>query len=103
MQKCKIIFLNAAKKDIKEASKYYRQISTDLSVRFKTELKLQIDKLTTWPEIRGKRYGDIRMANLKIFPYAIHYFYNEEKNTIFIVGVFSHYLSPDKWLERNSE
>ncbi len=88
--------------DINEALAFYDRISASLGDRFKNEVFDQIDQISSWPFARKIRYDNVRFANLKSFPYALHYFIGDEPltNIVKVIGVYSHHIDPQKWTKR---
>ena len=88
--------------DINEALVFYESTLKSLADRFKAEVFEQIDEISSWPGARKIRYDNIRFANLKSVPYALHYFISEEPltNLVKIIGVYSHHRDPRKWGKR---
>ena len=88
--------------DINEAIDYYDGLLPGLAERFKNEIFIQIEEISSWPFARKVRFDNVRFANLKSFPYALHYYVSEEPltNVIKIIGVYSHHIDSRKWLTR---
>ncbi len=91
-----------AVEDINEGIDYYDGLLTGLGDRFKKEIFEQIEEISSWPFARKIRYDNVRFANLKSFPYALHYYISEEPltNIVKIIGVYSHHIDPKKWVTR---
>lgn len=71
-----------------------------MGIRFLKEVKEKINYIAENPETIQVRYQDVQMAVVKIFPYAIHFRFLQEENTIWILGVFHSSINPDKWIKR---
>jgi len=93
--KCKI--LPQAKKDIREAARYYNQQQNNLGLRFLKEVDSKVTTICRHPGAYQVRYRQVRMALLKKFPHSIHYLIDEEIKQIFIIAVFHHAQDPAKW------
>ncbi|MDR0793734.1 MAG: type II toxin-antitoxin system RelE/ParE family toxin [Chitinophagaceae bacterium] len=98
MRKYKLVVEPEVRHDIREARLWYKDKSVSLSGRFAKEVKTVIEQLRKQPFSHSIRYLNMRIANLKIFPYAIHYYV--EENTITLVAVFHTAIDPEKWLSR---
>lgn len=91
----KIILLNGAKADIKEARFYYSSLVPGLGKRFKIDLTKIIVQLQNNPQIFGFRFNEFRTAALQIFPYQVHYIIEEGSWTVIIFAVLHAYRDPD--------
>ena len=91
-----------AVEDINEAMDFYSSILPGLGNRFKQEIFEQIDEISSWPYARKIRYDNVRFANLKSFPYALHYLIDDEPltNIVKVIGFYSHHVDPQKWNKR---
>ncbi len=85
--------------DIKDAIDLYTSIpSSNLENKFKEKLEKGIQYISLNPETLAVKYKEIRIYNLKKFPYQIHYIIRE--NTILVIGVFHGRSNPKSWEER---
>jgi hypothetical protein len=58
------------------------------------EVKKTIGHLRETPFACAIRYKNIRIANLNIFPYPIHYFLREE--TVVVIAIHHTAINPEK-------
>jgi len=98
MKRYKVRILPSAYSDISSARDWYRQYNLDLPLKFTQQLKFSVEQIRTTPYSHTLRYKNVRIANLKVFPYAVHYFI--ENDTIIIIAVHHAAISPDKWKNR---
>ena len=91
----KVLLLDGAKTDIKEARAYYNSLVPGLGKRFKIDLIKIILQLQGNPQIFGFRFNAFRTANLQIFPYQVHYRIKEEHSAVIIFAVLHAYKDPD--------
>ena len=91
----KFVFTIEADQDVKAAQKYYNDQLPGLGKRFKGEVNLQLQLLRGNPLTRSVRYGKIRFATLKNFPYSINY--SVENNCIIVYAVISDYRNPKEY------
>ncbi len=97
--KYKLLVSDEAYWDIADAVDYYRHILADnLENRFREELKQGLNYITENPEHLAVKYKEIRIYNLKKFPYQIHFLLNQ--NSILVFGVFRGKSNPKSWEER---
>jgi plasmid stabilization system protein ParE len=98
MRRYRVRILPSAYNDLSEARNWYRQHNPDLPKRFLTQVNLSIDRIRQSPYAYAIRYKQVHIANVNIFPYAIHYLITEE--TIVVIAIHHSAMSPDKWYER---
>lgn len=97
MRKYNILILPSAKKDISEARKWYSQYNKELPKRFKEELKLIAEALKLRPAAHAIRYRNVRLAQLRSFPYSVHYFIDETSFTVNIIAIHHTAINPLNW------
>jgi len=98
--KAKIKYAVFVKEDIIEAVNWYNTSQKGLGARFLKNVKEKINYVAENPETIQVRYQDVQMAIVKTFPYTIHYQYNEQQNTVFVLGIFHTSINPDSWTNR---
>ena len=72
----KIKYYKEVSLDILDAKQWYKLQLNGLEKRFANEVKIAINKLKIFPTGYAIRFENLRIINLKIFPYCI-YFYVE--------------------------
>ncbi len=87
MRKYKISVDLLARQDVKEAGKWYNQQQKGLERRLNADLKTVLLSIAANPTSFAIRYRNIRLANLSIFPFAVHFFIEESAATVFVVAV----------------
>jgi mRNA-degrading endonuclease RelE of RelBE toxin-antitoxin system len=98
MKKYKVIFLPSAKKDLRKARAWYKNVNKSLPSRFRMDMNSIVDILQNRPTVFSRRYRDVRVAHLKVFPYGLHYLIDGQN--VVVLGVFHTSIDPDKWDER---
>ena len=98
MNRRKVKIIPAAYADLKEARDWYREQQADLPKRFTLQVKVTIERLRTLPVSNAIRYKGVRIANIPVFPYAIHYLLENEK--IIILAIHHTAINPSGWEER---
>lgn len=91
----KVVILQEAKADIKEAKAYYRSILKILNKRFTEDIKNTVTKIKNNPAAFGFRYDHFRTANLPVFPYQIHFFIDDRNSIVIIFAVLHAFRDPD--------
>lgn len=69
----KIVIIDEAKLDYKEALNYYKDINPKLGKRFNQSFKDSLDIIKKKPELFQIRFENVRIKMLKTFPYLIHF------------------------------
>lgn len=68
--------------------------SKALAKRFRSEVKRKLKLIKEIPRIYTLRYGEVRFALLDVFPYAIHFSINEEKQIVQIHAILCQFENP---------
>lgn len=69
----KVVIVDEAKFDFREALKHYKNINPKLSRRFNHSFKESLKIIKEKPELFQIRFKDVRIKVFKTFPYLIHY------------------------------
>ena len=85
--KYKAIYISLAKLDLRKAISYYKNISPKLAKDFIFRISEGRKYILENPHGDDIMYKEIRMHNIKQFPYHIHYKILEEKKQIIILAV----------------
>jgi len=98
MKHYKIRLLPSAYNDLKQARSWYRQHNPVLPKRLSQQINISIERIGENPFAHAIRYKEVRIANINIFPYAVHYLIDE--HIVIIVAIHHTAISPEKWNER---
>ncbi len=82
MKKYRIKIDPEALTDIREIIEWYDNQKADLGKRFQNTVIRQIDYLAENPRLFAIRYKEIRCMLIPKFPYMVHFYINEEIETI---------------------
>ncbi len=93
-----IRILPSAYKDLRQARDWYRQHNAELPKRFTHQVRSSLDHVKIAPFAHTIRYKDVRIANMSIFPYAIHYIIRGY--VIVVIAIHHIAISPEKWETR---
>jgi hypothetical protein len=85
MKKYKLVVLDIAKQDAKNARKWYREQQIGLDKRFTVDMNDTLRRILRTPSAYAIRYRNNRQANFDIFPYIIHFFI--EETTIIVTAI----------------
>lgn len=97
----KVIQHPEARRELKEAGRYYHEQSPGLADEFFDEVDAFVAKIIANPLSYSIRIADVRRANLKRFPYHLHYMLHG--GAIAVVPVSHHRQRPYYWLERTRD
>jgi mRNA-degrading endonuclease RelE of RelBE toxin-antitoxin system len=88
--------------DIQMITNWYNEQQKGLGGRFQKTTIQQINSLKKDPHIYAIRYNEIRCMSIKKFPYMIHFFINDENNTVEVLAVINTDRNPKVWEEKTS-
>jgi plasmid stabilization system protein ParE len=93
--KCKKVISELASFDIKKTILWYNSKRKGLGKEFALEIRKTVDYIIEFPLAFPIKYNEIRVAVVSIFPYTVHYYFDESNNTIFISCVFHDSNDPE--------
>ena len=96
----KIEFLEAAKEEFEEAIEYYEIQQKGLGLRFKTEVKRALRRISLNPYLYPVVSESIRRCILHTFPHSIFYAVLEDEEVILILAIAHHHRYPFYWKDR---
>lgn len=88
-----VIFSPMALDDIRQAIAYYEDLQEGLGVKFNDMLLATLNTIRRNAMFASVRYDDIRCAQIKKFPYMVHY-HVDNKKEVTVVAVYSSYKQP---------
>ncbi len=94
MKSYTVIFSPVAIEDVEQAVDYYEKQQPGLGKRFAARLLLTLNAIKRNPFFASLCYDDFRCANMKKFPYLVHYHINEDELLVTIIAVYSTYKKP---------
>lgn len=99
MTKFKLIIEDRAIDDIQDVINYYDLILAGLGLKFKNQAISEMRLLVFNPNKFRISYSDVRVFQLKKYPYLIHYRVSETSKTVNIVSIFHTSRNPNIWIE----
>ena len=93
--KCKKVISDLATIDIKENAIWYNSKRKNLGKEFLVEIRKTVNYIVEFPTAFPVKYNEIRVAQVDVFPYSIHYFFDNQINTIFVSCVFHNSNDPE--------
>lgn len=93
-----VVLSPQARKDLREAIKWYNNIGEGLGNNLKTEILAIIENIIINADYCSINYDITRMAACKKFPYTVHYFTDDETKHVYIHSIF-HTTRKPKWEE----
>ena len=103
MRKFKIKIDSCAIADTQEITEWYNRKQANLGNRFENTATSHINKLTKTPHKYAIRYKEIRCMLVKKFPYLVHFYINEETNTVEVLAIISTFRNPKIWEDRTKD
>ncbi|MDR0618909.1 MAG: type II toxin-antitoxin system RelE/ParE family toxin [Bacteroidales bacterium] len=82
-----LFYLDAVRDDILNAKQWYAEQQKGLDEKFVAAIKDAIANIIKMPAAYAVRYKNVRIAHTRVFPYNIHFFIDEEKEQIILIGV----------------
>ena len=86
--------------DIQETFEWYEIQLKGLGIRYKAQVKKQINSLKKDPYLFSIKYNEIRCMKIEKFPFLIHYLINENINVVTVFAVFHTSRNPEIWNTR---
>jgi mRNA-degrading endonuclease RelE of RelBE toxin-antitoxin system len=83
----KALYLDEVEDDIIVAKRWYAEQQKDLDVQFTTAVKETLSNILKMPSAYAVRYRNVRIAHTKIFPYNVHFYIDEPKLQVVIIGI----------------
>lgn len=103
MKKYKVKIEPEALADIQDNTNWYNEAQAKLGKRFQYTAIAKINRLSKDPQIFSIRYQQIRCMPVLKFPYMVHYYINEETNTVEVLAVISTNRNPKIWEEKTDK
>ena len=92
--------LPLAKKDIRQAAKWYNSKQSGLGKRFTQQVRQKVTFIKQYPKGANIRYDKVRTAVLEDFPFMIHYSVDDDKQLVLVVAVLHTAKNPKTWKDR---
>jgi plasmid stabilization system protein ParE len=102
MRKYKVKVSPTALLDIQEITDWYNNQQTGVGKRFQKASIKSINALNKDPQIYAIRYKEFRCVLIKKFPYMVHFYINDENNTVEVLAVISTDRNPRTWTEKTN-
>jgi len=96
----KVLYLDEVENDIAVAKQWYAEQQKDLDVRFAAAVKETLSSILKMPSAYAVRYRNVRIAHTKIFPYNVHFYMDETKTQVVIIGIVHNKRNNALFLDR---
>jgi plasmid stabilization system protein ParE len=100
MKRYKVEVIDDAREDIREARRWYNKRKKGLGKRLTADMAKTIKSITANPRAFAIRYDEYRVANFDTFPYAAHFFVDEEAHRVCVVAIVHTSRHPDTAKDR---
>ncbi|GHT57033.1 hypothetical protein AGMMS49982_24060 [Bacteroidia bacterium] len=94
------LYFDEVKNDIQTAKTWYKEQQSGLDEKFELSLKAAIANILKMPFAYAVRYKNVRIAHTKIFPYNVHFYVDDEKEQIVVIGIVHNKRSNAIFLDR---
>jgi plasmid stabilization system protein ParE len=95
-----VFYLDEVEDDIAEAKRWYAEQQNELDLRFAVAVKDTISSIIKMPSAFAVRYRNIRIAHTKVFPYNVHFYIDETKAQVVIIGIVHNKRHNSLFIER---
>ena len=83
--------------DIRAIMEWYESVQSGLGKRFLSTSVIQINSLKKNPQMYAIRYREIRCMIVRKFPCMIHFYINDDYNSVEVLAVINTYRDSDIW------
>jgi len=83
----KVFYLDEVENDIFVAKQWYAEQQKNLDMRFAASVRETLSNIVKMPSAYALRYRNIRIAHTKVFPFNVHFYIDEFKEQIVIIGI----------------
>ena len=90
-------------KDVQNTFDWYELKSKGLGLRYKSQVKKQINSLKQNPELFSIKYNKVRCRKIEKFPFLIHYEIDETIKLVYVFAVIHTSRNPEIWNTRNNK
>jgi len=87
--------------DLRNAIRWYDDISVELGNRFRKSVDGRFDAITQRPESFAFAFEEVRFIRLRRFPYLV--LFRLHQNAIHVLGIFHSASDPERWRQRAVE
>ncbi|MEX0718977.1 MAG: type II toxin-antitoxin system RelE/ParE family toxin [Planctomycetaceae bacterium] len=95
----RVIFHLEASAEVRDAARFYGDRASGLGERFLAELHSTIQRIQEMPDGGSIVEANVRMRNLRGFPYSVYYEWMESGD-LFVMVLRHHSRHPDYWRHR---
>jgi plasmid stabilization system protein ParE len=89
-----------ARSDMREAIDWYNSQKKGLGTKFFKHLAEAMKLVLENPHLFQIRYKEVRQANIKTFPFQVHFFIDEERHDVVVIAVLHTSRNPQIWKDR---
>ena len=96
----KTVILPIAKADLHEAVKWYNRVRPGLGNELLKQVRKRLAELKNNPLICQIRYSEVHTALVDKFPYMVHYYIDQVKESIVVISILHTSRDPKMWEDR---
>lgn len=86
--------------DIQVAKNWYKEQKEGLEIEFAFAIEKAVEKILQMPTSYSPRYKKVRIAHPKTFPYNIHFYIDEDFNTVVFTAIVHNKRQPKFAMKR---
>jgi len=94
------LYLDEVENDIAVVKQWYAEQQEGLDMRFAAAVKETVLNILKMPSAYAVRYRNIRIAHTKVFPYNVHFYIDETKTQVVIIGIVHNKRNDALFLDR---
>ena len=94
------LYFDEVENDIAAAKQWYAKQQEGLDARFAIAVKETVLNILKMPSVYAVRYRNIRIAHTKVFPYNVHFYIDETKTQVVIIGIVHNKRNNALFLDR---
>ena len=95
-----VVFRTEALQDITGAMDWYDEQQAGLAERFYAQLESKLEQVAEHPFLYSIRYAEVRCVVVDDFPYLMHYYVEEERRRVTVLGIIHTSRDPRTGQER---
>ena len=95
----KLLYLDEVEDDI-VAKQWYAEQQVDLDLLFAAAVKDTLSNILKMPTAYSVRYRNVRIAHTKVFPYNVHFYIDETKAQVVIIGIVHNKRQNSLYIDR---
>ena len=97
-----VVFRAEALQDVTDSMDWYDEQQAGLADRFYAQVENKLEQVAENPLLYSIRYDKVRCTLIDDFPYLVHYYVEEERKRVIVLGIIHTSRDPRTGQERLS-